>query len=314
MGSGIAFKSLVTLFETPADRMAEEMKMLMGKYRETDDNLYPLIQLLCPELDKSGRVYNIQAKMLANLLVDALGISKTSPGAMKLDNFKSNAQHHGNFSDVVYSLLLDRKSFFPSEGKGKMTIADVNTFLDKLGASKEKRKEQLALMITIIYNFSPLEWKWMCRIILRQMHNGITEKSTLKALHPDALAFYNVHNNDMKLACKTLKSLSIRYKSEITVGTAFVPMCCERPHRLLTSDDVGDIFYIETKMDGERLQIHKNGDTYTLFSRNANNYTDLYRWIVDEIKNNKLIKAHQCILDAEICAWFPGNEVNASAT
>ncbi|EDL22039.1 ligase IV, DNA, ATP-dependent, isoform CRA_b, partial [Mus musculus] len=33
-------------------------------------------------------------------------------------------------------------------------------------------------------------------------------------------------------------------------------------------------FYIETKLDGERMQMHKDGALYRYFSRNGYNYTD----------------------------------------
>ena len=36
----------------------------------------------------------------------------------------------------------------------------------------------------------------------------------------------------------------------------------------------GEEFYIETKYDGERMQLHKNGRKYRFFSRNGMDFTD----------------------------------------
>ena len=35
-------------------------------------------------------------------------------------------------------------------------------------------------------------------------------------------------------------------------------------------------FFIETKIDGERIQLHKKGDQYAYFSRNANNFSEIF--------------------------------------
>ena len=50
----------------------------------------------------------------------------------------------------------------------------------------------------------------------------------------------------------------------------FAPMLCKRPTRKL-EDTVrgmgGSDFYIEEKLDGERMQLHKRGDEYFYGSR-----------------------------------------------
>lgn len=311
MGSNIKFYRLVELFERTAKGRFEVVQNFMNKYRQTDDNLYPLLQLMCPELEKSGRVYNIQTKTLTKLLIEALRITPDSSDALRLQVFKSDSDHRGKFSDVVYDIL--RGEVTSCASSENMTIADVNKFLDQLGAHHNDRSAQSDLMKNTIRHFSAREWKWLCRIILRDMNNGITEELTLRAFHPDAVSFYNVHNNDLKMVCQTLKDPQKRLKPQPTVGVPLVPMCCQRPGVLPGSlkragfEEAGCTFYIDTKMDGERLQIHKDGDKFTLYSRNGIDYTSLYQWIVDEIRNNQLIRANQCIIDGEICAWCPEN-------
>ena len=36
------------------------------------------------------------------------------------------------------------------------------------------------------------------------------------------------------------------------------------------------VFWIQTKFDGERIQLHKSGQEYRYWSRNATDYTYLY--------------------------------------
>jgi len=58
----------------------------------------------------------------------------------------------------------------------------------------------------------------------------------------------------------------------------FAPMLCKRPTRKL-EDTVremgGSGFYIEEKLDGERMQLHKRGNEYFYGSRPVQRYFDL---------------------------------------
>lgn len=51
---------------------------------------------------------------------------------------------------------------------------------------------------------------------------------------------------------------------------AFAPMLCKRPTRRI-EDSVKDLecdkFFIEEKLDGERIQLHKRGNEYFYCSR-----------------------------------------------
>ena len=70
-------------------------------------------------------------------------------------------------------------------------------------------------------------------------------------------------------------------------------------------------FYVETKYDGDRIQLHKDGDVYAYFSRNAKDYTASFGegptmgsftpYIHDSF--SKDVKS--CILDGEMVAYHP---------
>lgn len=45
-------------------------------------------------------------------------------------------------------------------------------------------------------------------------------------------------------------------------------------------DDDSKIYYVETKFDGERLQVHKKNNEVKLFSRNGIDYTKIYESFV----------------------------------
>lgn len=71
----------------------------------------------------------------------------------------------------------------------------------------------------------------------------------------------------------------------------------------------GRQFYIETKFDGERFQLHKKGSKYMYFSRNSHDYTEMFG---DDIHSgtltpfiHSLFKANvtSLILDGEMCTY-----------
>lgn len=56
-------------------------------------------------------------------------------------------------------------------------------------------------------------------------------------------------------------------------------MLCSRPTRKIeeTVKEMGEKdFFIEEKLDGERMQLHKNGNEYFYCSRKGKEYTYLY--------------------------------------
>lgn len=85
----------------------------------------------------------------------------------------------------------------------------------------------------------------------------------------------------------------------------------------------GHDFVIETKFDGERVQVHKDGDNIRLYTRsdtsvvfvctcdlltpfqwdrNANDCTSIYGpQLIPTIK--ELVKVRNCILDGELLIW-----------
>jgi DNA ligase 4 len=77
----------------------------------------------------------------------------------------------------------------------------------------------------------------------------------------------------------------------------------------------GQPFYIETKFDGERFQLHKKGNEYVYYSRNGHDYTntfgsDCYEGsLTPFIHNSFLSDVHSCILDGEMCGYNSKDKV-----
>ncbi|CAG8671169.1 4210_t:CDS:2, partial [Paraglomus occultum] len=72
----------------------------------------------------------------------------------------------------------------------------------------------------------------------------------------------------------------------------------------------GKTFWMEEKLDGERIQLHKAGDKFAYYSRRAIDYTHLYGESKDEGSLTPYIYnlfnyTDSCILDGEMLAYNP---------
>ncbi|KAG6891545.1 hypothetical protein C0992_004403 [Termitomyces sp. T32_za158] len=100
---------------------------------------------------------------------------------------------------------------------------------------------------------------------------------------------------------------------------AFTPMLCKRPTKKI-EDTVkemgGSEFFIEEKLDGERMQLHKRGNEFFYCSRKGKDYTYLYGKHIGTGSLTPFIdkafdpRIDDIILDGEMLVWDPVSERN----
>lgn len=126
----------------------------------------------------------------------------------------------------------------------------------------------------------------MTRIILRQLKVGIGERLLLEQWHPDAFRLFNVCSS-LKRVCYQLYDPNISLDDEeqdIKVFSCFMPQLAqykERGIEDIPAIKLGQQFYIEEKLDGERVQMHMHQGKFKFFSRRARDLTSLYGDSVD---------------------------------
>ncbi|CAG0887523.1 unnamed protein product [Cyprideis torosa] len=200
----------------------------------------------------------------------------------------SRKSDEGDFGEVAYSVLYNR-----CLNDGNFTIAQVNEKLDAIAINNTTQKpgvntidrvftrsshiilgepvlKQLVEkdLVSMLHGMSAREQKLLIRVILKQVRFGLGTTGTLHAFHPDAKDLYDVCNS-LRKVCATLHDPTVRlHEIGIQLFTAFRPMLAERGamDKLEKQLDCTK-FYQETKHDGERFQLHKNGEEYMYFSR-----------------------------------------------
>ena len=117
-----------------------------------------------------------------------------------------------------------------------------------------------------------------------EMKVGATEKTFLSAWHPDAENLFNV-SSSLKRVCWELYDPNIRLDSAekgVTLLSCFQPQLAQFQKRTLEHTvnlmhrGGSEQFWIEEKLDGERMQMHMNEGEFRWWSRKAKDYTYLY--------------------------------------
>ena len=296
--------------------------------KEVGDDIYPAFRLIIPEKDRERAMYGLKEKTIGKLLIKVMKINKDSEDGYNLVNWKQPGQTAvsrmaGDFAGRCYEVISKR----PMRTEvGDMTIGEVNDLLDKLSAAP-KEEGQIPIF-TVFYNrMNAHELMWLIRIILRQMKVGATEKTFFHSWHPDADSLFNISSN-LRRVCWELYDPSVRLEGEdrgITLMQCFQPQLAQfqmhsfqkmidkmRP----TEDD--PVFWIEEKLDGERMQLHmisddevQGGKRFGFWSRKAKDYTYLYgKGLFD---NNSALTRHlkeafdegveNIVLDGEMITW-----------
>ncbi|ERF72692.1 DNA ligase 4 [Endocarpon pusillum Z07020] len=298
--------------------------------QEVGSDIYPAFRLIIPEKDRERAMYGLKEKALGKLLVQIMKIDKNSEDGFSLLNWKLPGQNAasrmaGDFAGRCYEVISKR----PMRTEvGDMTIGEVNDLLDELSAAP-REDYQRPILARFYQRMNATELMWLVRIILRQMKVGATERTFFDLWHPDAESLFNV-SSSLRRVCWELHDPSIRLEGDergITLMQCFQPQLAQfQMHSFqrmvekmrLTEED--PTFWIEEKLDGERMQLHMTADhslpggkRFNFWSRKAKDYTYLYGDSFED--DNSALTRHlksafrdgvqNIILDGEMITWDP---------
>lgn len=313
---------------TPHEMRRHIIERFISRWRkEVGDDIYPAFRLIVPEKDRDRAMYGLKEKAIAKILIRVLKINRDSEDGYNLLNWKlpgkSTSIMAGDFAGRCFEVISKRPM---RASPGSLTIGDVNELLDRLSiASKEE--EQRPIFEHFYVNMNAEEMQWIIRIILRQMKVGATEKTFFDIWHPDAENLFNV-SSSLRRVCWELYDPNIRLDGD---ETGISLMQCFQPQLAafqmtdfskviagMRPTEEDDVFWIEEKLDGERMQLHliedstvQGGRRFAFWSRKAKDYTYLYgSGLYDD---NSALTRHlrdafkpgvrNIILDGEMITW-----------
>lgn len=307
---------------------------IVGEYiarwrQQVGPDIYPAFRLIVPDRDRDRALYGLKEKTIGRILIKILRISKDSADGLRLLNWKlpgrfiSTATTTGNFAGRCFEEISKRPI---RTTPGDMTIGEVNVKLDQLG-KMTKEADQVRLMEQFYFRMNSEEMMWLIRIILRQMKIGLSEKTIFHRWHPDAETLFSV-SSSLRKVCWDLTDPERRLdEAELSVGLmrCFQPQLAAFQYHSFTKiidrmrmPDDDQTFWIEEKLDGERMQMHMMKDVsvpggfrFAFWSRNGKDYSYLYGSSFED-SNSALTRylrgafnpgAKNLILDGEMITW-----------
>ncbi|XP_066922731.1 DNA ligase 3-like [Clytia hemisphaerica] len=233
-----------------------------GKYQ---GNLYLLAKFLLPGKEK--RIYNVKDKQLLKYFSQ---IFKTD-----LKSMTEHLEKQGVVSDTVMDFFSKSHTVKPLS-KSNLTLIEVDEDLESL--SKETKEDaQTAILKKISKKCTTDDLCYIVRLIKHDLRTNCGAKHFLDALDENAYEAWQA-SSDLKQviekwqANKDESSMIPGLKKTIsikaTLMTPVKPMlaeACKSIEQAFKKCPNG--MYSEIKYDGERVQIHKDGEKFQYFSR-----------------------------------------------
>jgi DNA ligase-1 len=245
-----------------------------------------------------------------SLTYKALANSTKNSDKEDIDDLMANL---GDIGLVCEELEFSSKNGQKTLVSKNFSVNDVYDKLEKLSniSGSGSQKKKVNIVESIIRSSSEVEVKYLVRLVLSEMRIGVGDGAVR-----DAVAkAYNVESDEVEIAMMAINDIEkvinvIQSGGEealndlgISTGNPIQPMKAKSGEIPTVIDDVGKkgVAYAEYKYDGARLQIHKDGDEVSLFTRNLEEITDSVPDVVEIIKNN--VHSDNVIIDSEVVAY-----------
>ncbi len=245
-------------------------------------------------------------KTVIDAIVKATGLQKA-----KVEQLVAEM---GDIGHAAEAALKQKK--IASFGGKKPTVSDVYTTLDAIAneSGQGSASRKIDRLVKLIVNASPTAARYLARTVVGALRLGIGDMTILDALAiaktgsketREILERAYYLSSDLGDVAETLsgKGIEAIKHFKITVGKPIMAMAAQR---LSTADDIVEKLgrlSAEYKLDGERLQIHKEGEMVQIFSRRLENITRMYP---DAVKMaQRQITVRSAIVEGEVVAIDP---------
>jgi len=282
----------------------------------SDDDLEPLIMLVqgkvFPEWDdhKIGVSHSYVIKAMSKVS----GVSE--------DKIKEEWKTIGDLGQVAENLMQNKgqATLFST----KLTIFEVLKDIKKLateeGSGSMDRKT--GIISNLLTNSDGKEAKYLVRMVLEDLRVGVSsgtlrdsivwaylyevsevveDREEYNKIIKITDSAYHKCNDFAKIARLAKKGIEELKKVELKHGQAIKAMLAQKEKTVSDAfDKVGRPANLEYKLDGFRMQIHKQGDSIHLFTRRLDDVTKQFPDVVRAVKEN--VKG-DCVLDSEAVGY-----------
>lgn len=290
---------------TITERRAQIINDFISTFRtHIGNDMLQSANLIFPE--KASRLYFIKEVVLARLIIKMYKIPKDTEEYNLLHYWNRQYQKSKRFAvderkirDLPLQsarIIATRRPFV--ERCKEYNVPQINSILDDLTMAKQSQ-EHLEILQPLFDNLRIEEIRWLIHFILKKPILIHMEKYFFNSWHPDGYRLYSICNNlettfnllsdpNRRLAREYLgiqprykfkPQLVVKLNSNYNVVVRKLqkkqPMGPQYEQKF-TQLELEDKFYIEEKMDGDRMLLHKEGSRFKFFSRRLKDYSFLY--------------------------------------
>jgi len=296
-----------------------EMFEMMEKTTKRIELTNILVELLkkTPKKIIPNVVYLLQGIIRPNFEGVELGIAEklairaiSKSAGLPIKKIEDDYRDGGDLGLTASNIIkIKTQTTFTAE---KITVERVYETLFKIAKLEGKGSQDLKMkyISSLLNDATPLEAKFVIKILLGTLRLGVAENTVMDAL---AIAFtgkkenrvqienaYNVSSDlgKVSLIVATYGIDEIK-KFKISLFSPIRPMLADRVQSEKDAiKKMPERFVAEYKLDGERVQIHKQSDKIILFSRKLEDITRYYPDIVESV--GKSLNVNEGVFEAEI--------------
>ncbi|WP_267640046.1 ATP-dependent DNA ligase LigA [Haloarchaeobius amylolyticus] len=289
----------------PAD--LETVSLVCDLFRDAGDDL-PIVARFV-----QGRVFPAwdERKLDVGPNTVYAAIARAAGQNVTADDVEARLADVGEIGAVAASYDLGGQQGLAAFGAGggeDLTVASLYDDFERLAATEGDGSQdtKLDLLFGLFNRSSPDEARYLARLVLSEMRIGVGEGAVRDAIAeafdvPVSAVERAVQvTNDYGLVAETAREEGEDGLAEhtLTVGRPVQAMLAQAG----TAADVLDSWAeaaVETKFDGARVQVHWDGETVSVFSRNMEDVTDALPEVVEFVESACDAPA---ILDGEVVA------------
>jgi DNA ligase-1 len=264
-------------------------------------------------------VYLIQGKLRPDFEGIELGVAEriamrsiSKSSGIPIKKIETEYRKGGDLGHAASTILEQKtQTTFLVED---ITVERVYETLFKIAKLEGSHSQDMKMkyISSLLNDASPLEANYILKLLLGTLRLGVAENTVMDAL---AIAFsgdkdnrkilqhaYNV-SSDLGKVAETIAIGGIEEvkKFKIILFNPIRPMLADRiKSEEEAIEKMGNAFAAEYKLDGERVQLHIEGEKMELFSRSLENISSYYPDIIEKIPKN--IQVDNIIVEAEIVA------------
>lgn len=183
----------------------------------------------------------------------------------------------------------------------------IKSLPDLTGEGSMDRK--IGVVAELLSDASPLEAKFVVRTVLGDLRVGIAEGRMRDAiaatfgLPPEEVEKAYMLTTDYAVVARAAARGALRSLG-IEVGHPVNPMLAQRAESIEEIlERMGGRAAFELKLDGIRIQAHRDGERITLFTRRMEDYTHMFPDLVEPLR--RALKSEKMVVDGELVAIDP---------